>query len=48
MLITLDSSKNLGLKFFVISALVISTHVASENSSALEMRVIPAGSVIKS
>lgn len=48
MLIILDSSKNLGLKFFVISALIISTHVASESSSALEIRVILACSIIKS
>lgn len=48
MLIILDSSKNLGLHFFVVSVLMISTHVASESSSALEMRVILAGSIIKS
>lgn len=40
MLIILDISKNLGLKFFVISALIISTRVASESSSALEMRAV--------
>lgn len=48
MLIILDSSKNLGLKFFVISGLIISTHVACESSSALEIRVILTGSIIKS
>lgn len=48
MLIILDSSKNLGLEFFVIPTLIISTHVASESSSALEIRVIFTGSIIKS
>lgn len=48
MLITPDSSKDPGLKFFVISALAVSTRVASESSSALEIRVLLAGSIIKS
>lgn len=48
MLIILDSSKNHGVEFFVISVLIIPTHVASESSSALEIRVMLPGSIIKS
>lgn len=48
-LIIPDRSENLGFKFFVVCLRsVISTRIASENSSALEIRVIFAGSIIKS